>query len=718
MENRYQLTYKLRFYEYWHCGSGLSSGADVDLLVIKDKDGLPFIPGKTIKGLLREAVLDISNLSNSNNKQQLKKALGFFNNKKEENRADKGDCFFTNAEIHQDLKDAIVANQYTDYLFDTVSSTAILETGVAKDKSLRRMQVVIPCTLEGTILNIPDEATASDFEKGLKFIKRLGQNRNRGLGKCSFVEIAISPVREQETDESQEEQDVAGLSTSLIFKCRLKTDVVLNQRAATQGNQQSLDFIPGSNFLGIAASMLYKEENEENRLIFHSGKIRFGDAHPAKGQERSLHVPAAMQYPKLGGNEDHDIYIHHEVDNRKDADYIEFQAKQCRDGFYVFDDENKKYRTVAVEKTFAIKSAYDDLARRSRDKAMFGYESLCSHSEWIFEVFFEADADIQTETIRKVKSALTGERRIGRSRTAQYGLVEIEFLHEIKYEHETVRPLIKNGKPVVLVYADSRLIFEDAYGLPAMQPEAKNFGFPSGEIDWELSQVRTFQYAPWNFKRQARDADRCGIEKGSVFYITLPDNNAVANVNVFVGCYQNEGFGKVIFNPRFLDVQPDSNGKSLYCFDKKRQDDDDVDKRKQVANPEQVQADSLFKILSAKAKQTKRERTVYKLVNDFVGNAQKSKQFSGENFASQWGHIRQLAMQNDNKNDLESELFTRKDASGKPDAYLTHGVAKDKWEERGRYNTFKKFFDALDADMAQMAIINVAAEMAKITGRK
>jgi hypothetical protein len=270
----------------------------------------------------------------------------------------------------------------------------------------------------------------------------------------------------------------------------------------------------------------------------------------------------------------------------------------------------------------------------------------------------------------------------------------------------------------VLVYADSRLIFEDAYGLPTLQPEAKNFGFPSGEIDWELSQVRTFQYAPWNFKRQARDADRCGIEKGSVFYITLPENNAVADVNVFVGCYQNEGFGKVIFNPRFLDVQPGSNGKSLYHFDYQQQNDDDADKREQVANPEQVQADSLFKILSAKAKQTERERTVYKLVNDFVGNAQKSKQFSGESFASQWGHIRQLAMQNDNKNDLESELFTRKDASGKPDAYLTHGVAKDKWEERGRYNTFKKFFDALDADMAQMAIINVAAEMAKITGRK
>lgn len=48
--------YKITFHTYWHCGSGLASGADADLLVIKDKDGLPYVPGKTIKGLIKEAV--------------------------------------------------------------------------------------------------------------------------------------------------------------------------------------------------------------------------------------------------------------------------------------------------------------------------------------------------------------------------------------------------------------------------------------------------------------------------------------------------------------------------------------------------------------------------------------------------------------------------------------------------------------------------------------
>ena len=49
------ITYTIEFFSYWHCGSGLSAGADVDSLVIKDAKGMPFVPGKTIKGLIREA---------------------------------------------------------------------------------------------------------------------------------------------------------------------------------------------------------------------------------------------------------------------------------------------------------------------------------------------------------------------------------------------------------------------------------------------------------------------------------------------------------------------------------------------------------------------------------------------------------------------------------------------------------------------------------------
>jgi hypothetical protein len=40
--------------------------------------------------------------------------------------------------------------------------------------------------LEGFIENLPDEYFEI-MENGLKFIKRLGQNRNRGLGRCQIT---------------------------------------------------------------------------------------------------------------------------------------------------------------------------------------------------------------------------------------------------------------------------------------------------------------------------------------------------------------------------------------------------------------------------------------------------------------------------------------------------------------------------------------------------
>ena len=41
------------------------------------------------------------------------------------------------------------------------------------------------------------------------------------------------------------------------FKCTLLSDVILSQNSSTEGNQYSLDFIPGNNFLGIASALLY-----------------------------------------------------------------------------------------------------------------------------------------------------------------------------------------------------------------------------------------------------------------------------------------------------------------------------------------------------------------------------------------------------------------------------------------------------------------------------
>ncbi|MGB1217231.1 MAG: RAMP superfamily CRISPR-associated protein, partial [Saprospiraceae bacterium] len=64
MNNKFK-EYTIEFHSYWHVGSGLFGGTEADNLVNKDKVGLPYIPGKTLKGLLRQAATELMELDDS-----------------------------------------------------------------------------------------------------------------------------------------------------------------------------------------------------------------------------------------------------------------------------------------------------------------------------------------------------------------------------------------------------------------------------------------------------------------------------------------------------------------------------------------------------------------------------------------------------------------------------------------------------------------------------
>lgn len=183
-----KINYKIEFFSDWHCGSGLAAGADLDTLVVKDKEGLPFVPGKTIKGLIREAVDDINLFSGREiSDDKIKKAFGYFDDAE---HLDKGKLFFANAELDNAERNAIVNNKAQKFMFRSIASTAIDDDGIAKEHSLRKTEVSIPCTLQGSIYADKfDSEIENIIIKSFGYIKRIGQNRNRGLGRCKFTFI-------------------------------------------------------------------------------------------------------------------------------------------------------------------------------------------------------------------------------------------------------------------------------------------------------------------------------------------------------------------------------------------------------------------------------------------------------------------------------------------------------------------------------------------------
>ena len=467
---------------------------------------------------------------------------------------------------------------------------------------------------------------------------------------------------------------------TMKFKCTLESDLVLSQTSSSEGNQKTLDFISGNNFLGIVASQLYKDGSLESLELFHSGKVRFGDAHPSVGGIRGLKVPASMYYPKLSSASE-ECYIHHLTDHNSPGIKAK-QLKQCRNGFYSFGE--KTGTLVDVQKNLTIKSAYDAEYRRSKDGQLFCYESLCKG----LVLYFEVESELGEEQNRLIADALCGKRHIGHSRSAEFGLVTIE-----QSDYEEVLSNASSTTGDVSVYADGRLIFFDENGDSTFQPTAKDLGVDGGIIDWAKSQIRTFQYAPWNGKRHTYEAERCGIEKGSVFVVKL--NGAPSpDKSQYVGAYKNEGFGKVIYNPAFLNDDTNKLGKALFTLEKKNAEEP---VRKNAPRPDSPLVD----FLSERKNAAESSQNVYQIVQDEA--ALLEPYFKKGRFASQWGSIRSLAMIATDSEQLINLV----------DSFLNHGVAKDKWEEQGRKKRLDNFMNAnKDQDLTNI-MVNLASVMAK-----
>jgi hypothetical protein len=179
------LKYTITFFSDWNCGSGLTSGPDSDNLVKKDHYDLPFVPGKTIKGLLKEAAHDLYEGTDGFNEfleicfgeESSGKDLEFYNK-----------IHYSNAKLSEDEINYLKGKPYEiSKLYRNIPAIKIDEKlGVTPINSLRSMQVTIPLTLKGRITNIPD-IHSEKIKECMKMIKRLGNKRNRGFGRCRFI---------------------------------------------------------------------------------------------------------------------------------------------------------------------------------------------------------------------------------------------------------------------------------------------------------------------------------------------------------------------------------------------------------------------------------------------------------------------------------------------------------------------------------------------------
>jgi CRISPR/Cas system CSM-associated protein Csm3 (group 7 of RAMP superfamily) len=184
--------FKIQFLSFWHCGSGVSGGAETDALIVRDPEGLPYVPGKTLKGHLREASEWLVENDSEHFAELHRRIFGTAPDSKFEqlinsqisNESLAGKAHFSDCYLHPDYfnEDAV---QLPNIFSKRIYSTAIEENGIAKNSSLRSMEVAVPLSLYGRIADLNGEELAY-LETCMGLVKELGAGKTRGLGKCKL----------------------------------------------------------------------------------------------------------------------------------------------------------------------------------------------------------------------------------------------------------------------------------------------------------------------------------------------------------------------------------------------------------------------------------------------------------------------------------------------------------------------------------------------------
>ncbi|MEO1627417.1 MAG: RAMP superfamily CRISPR-associated protein [Bacteroidota bacterium] len=190
-----RIDYQLELLSDWHCSAGMNAGAQADVVVLKDNHRLPYISGKTIKGLLKDAAMDMWEARGKGIAIDDIHAV-FGREHKDENgkvlETDAGHTFFSNAIVPTAEREEIVGNEWQYLLYRQQASTRIeRQTGLAKKGSLRSMEVCMPLCLTGFLESekaLPEYLLESCFS----WTRHLGVGRNRGLGRCQFTNLKFS----------------------------------------------------------------------------------------------------------------------------------------------------------------------------------------------------------------------------------------------------------------------------------------------------------------------------------------------------------------------------------------------------------------------------------------------------------------------------------------------------------------------------------------------
>jgi len=428
----------------------------------------------------------------------------------------------------------------------------------------------------------------------------------------------------------------------LSFKATLLEDTAVSADPTSTGGHKSLNYIPGIKFLGVVARQ-YEAFGPAAWDVFHSGAVRFSDAHPLHGGARSL--PLAKNWT--------DAPFEFDLENENDPN-----LKEARGAFFaggkVIQPRMRRRQKTANSRQYrgaVLQSAFFDL------------NALAAGQEFAFNVSLDLGQETHASAI--LAALCDGPITVGRSRSAEFGLLKCEPLEAS--EEQSLG--LSEGSNSLDIYcaADIDLGF-------AGKIDAGFFGLPS---DWDLvkkhSFLRTRNIPHFNAHRKLFTTQHTVLEKGSVLRFEGPSLNDEARAKLEtiqssgVGHNRAMGFGELMFSPSFLTAAPKISHRVAATSTAPSPSDalfQGAQSRAQVSDIEVDARDTVRKITAA-------FKRPFDLAREEAGVSADSLK-SLFPARSQWGRIRTLVQGSNSRAEWQDGLFGT-------DGIATSGQSRGAW---------------------------------------
>jgi hypothetical protein len=200
---------RIEIHEPWHVGTGTGAGIGADALTVKDAARLPVLPGRQVKGLLRDAM----RRAEAAGTVAKGRTVELFGTPPAPRIDGEGSlASWQETERYQTVPGLLrigsgclgeseddqfgwrqwaagggdEAAELVGEMYDEITSTAI-EDGTVKVGALRTVEVAMPVTLHAPIESAGDASWKEDVEASLGLLRAIGKTRHRGFGRCTVT---------------------------------------------------------------------------------------------------------------------------------------------------------------------------------------------------------------------------------------------------------------------------------------------------------------------------------------------------------------------------------------------------------------------------------------------------------------------------------------------------------------------------------------------------